>query len=147
MEEHDSALVSERIGPLFDKIENLEKQNEKIAKGIVAVADMIKELKDDINRKENSRERINVSPNPIPPSMAPPIQNNNPVPNNNNNNGINFRTPDILNNPLPGLDSTPGGMPDFGAPSMDMNKPLPMNGSMAPFEMGDSKEKKKMFHF
>lgn len=43
MDEHDSELMEQRISPVMKKIKSLEEQNEKIARGIVAVADMLKE--------------------------------------------------------------------------------------------------------
>ena len=43
MEEHDSEVVDKKISPVIQKITTLEEQNEKIARGIVAVADMLKE--------------------------------------------------------------------------------------------------------
>jgi len=45
MEEHDSEVVDKKISPILGKIKSLEEQNEKIARGIVAVADMLKERK------------------------------------------------------------------------------------------------------
>lgn len=44
-ESHDSEVMSKKMLPLFDKVERLSEQNEKIAKGIVALADMVEELK------------------------------------------------------------------------------------------------------
>ncbi len=43
MEEHDTDLIDKKISPVMKKIITLEEQNEKIARGIVAVADMLKE--------------------------------------------------------------------------------------------------------
>jgi len=43
IEEHDSEVVDKKISPVIQKITTLEEQNEKIARGIVAVADMLKE--------------------------------------------------------------------------------------------------------
>ena len=45
LEEHDSVLINEKISPLLRKINDLEQQNEKIAKGIVALADMMNDRK------------------------------------------------------------------------------------------------------
>lgn len=44
-ESHDTDALSKKMMPLFDKVERLSEQNEKIAKGIVALADMVDELK------------------------------------------------------------------------------------------------------
>jgi len=43
VDEHDSKIVDKKISPIMKKISMLEEQNEKIARGIVAVADMLKE--------------------------------------------------------------------------------------------------------
>ena len=43
LEEHDSDTLAKQMGPLSDKIDTLIDQNQKIAKGIVAIADMVKE--------------------------------------------------------------------------------------------------------
>ncbi|MBN1502719.1 hypothetical protein JW930_04185 [Candidatus Woesearchaeota archaeon] len=45
MDEHDSVLLGDRIDPIMEKLDKLLEQNEKIAKGIVALADMIDEMK------------------------------------------------------------------------------------------------------
>lgn len=42
MERHDEKLLLQKIEPMIDKFNTIIEQNEKIAKGIVAVADMIK---------------------------------------------------------------------------------------------------------
>lgn len=43
MEEAEASLISKRIDPIFQKLEELSEQNKKIARGIVAIADMIEE--------------------------------------------------------------------------------------------------------
>jgi len=42
---HDAVLVSEKLNKILDRLEKVEVQNEKIAKGIVAVAEMLAESK------------------------------------------------------------------------------------------------------
>lgn len=139
-EEHDSSLMSEKIGPLMDRIDNLEKQNEKIAKGIVAVADMIKDLKEEkkqanlYNQPAPIKER---SPqpqssyetqysNPSQFSSAPQAQQSSQTPSQQDS---------FMQSPNMGL-----GM---GVPQ-EM-KPLPINNLP---EMGAPKmDKKNMFHF
>ena len=44
-EKNDPEIVDKKINPVLEKIAALEEQNEKIARGIVAVADMLKEQK------------------------------------------------------------------------------------------------------
>ncbi len=54
LEEKTEAELSEKVAPLFEKIKGLEKQNETIAEGIVAVAEMIKEIKKPKEKEEPS---------------------------------------------------------------------------------------------
>ncbi|MFH0875855.1 MAG: hypothetical protein V1859_08000 [archaeon] len=44
LDEHDSVMLSDKIGPLAEKVDKVLEQNEKIAKGIIAIADMIEEM-------------------------------------------------------------------------------------------------------
>ncbi len=53
---HDAVLVGDKIDRIIGRLEKIEIQNEKIAKGIVAVADMIEEL--DISKPVLPRENI-----------------------------------------------------------------------------------------
>ncbi|MBI5398889.1 hypothetical protein HZB03_05485 [Candidatus Woesearchaeota archaeon] len=57
IEEHDTQLVSKQIGPLQEKIDTLIEQNQKIAKGIVAIADMVREKLDEIEARSSRMER------------------------------------------------------------------------------------------
>lgn len=52
LEERDEALISKQMNPLMKKIDILLEQNEKIAKAIVAIADMIREKTGAIEEKE-----------------------------------------------------------------------------------------------
>jgi len=86
MDTHDAVLVSQKIDKLIDRIEKIEKQNEKIAKGIVAVADMIEELhseeevyheeEEDMLRKQPryTQSRTSSQPRPLPSYPAPQQQ-------------------------------------------------------------------------
>ena len=71
VEEHDAQLVSKQIVPLQEKIDTILDQNQKIAKGIVAIADMVKERLDDMDDKlaKLSREHQTLTFNSIPNSM------------------------------------------------------------------------------
>ena len=53
---HDAVLVGDKLDRIISRLEKVEIQNEKIAKGIVAVADMIEEL--DISKPILPRENI-----------------------------------------------------------------------------------------
>ncbi len=44
MDTHDSVLVGQKLDAIVQRLERIEIQNEKIAKGIVALADMVEEL-------------------------------------------------------------------------------------------------------
>ncbi|HZX44170.1 MAG TPA: hypothetical protein VFF28_00650 [Candidatus Nanoarchaeia archaeon] len=47
LEEKTEGELSQKIGPLIEKVSNLEQQNRTIAEGLVAVADMVKQIKGD----------------------------------------------------------------------------------------------------
>lgn len=57
LEEKTEGELSQKIGPLIDKVSNLEQQNRTIAEGLVAVADMVKQMKSD--KKIQTRPRQN----------------------------------------------------------------------------------------
>lgn len=59
LEEKTESELSQKIGPLIEKVEKLEEQNKTIAEGLVAVADMVKETKGEKRPKEK--------PKPLPP--------------------------------------------------------------------------------
>jgi hypothetical protein len=68
LEEHDSETLAKQMGPLTDKIDMLVDQNQKIAKGIVAIADMVKEKLEEIEHKQEERPRLP----PLGSGPAPP---------------------------------------------------------------------------
>lgn len=77
LEEQEDKSVSKKIEPLMEKVDILIEQNEKIAQGIVAVADMIKDLKE--NHPAVSQESANDSSDDFSfqrpaPSSPPPVQ-------------------------------------------------------------------------
>lgn len=43
LEEREAELIGKRLDPLFGRMDDLIEQNKRIAKGIIAVADMVKE--------------------------------------------------------------------------------------------------------
>lgn len=75
-DEHDAVLIADKIDKIIDRLDKLETQNEKIAKGIIAVADMLEELKQrQIQRPIPSPQMqpINQMPQPKPlPSYQMP---------------------------------------------------------------------------
>jgi len=66
LEEKTESELSGKIGPLMDKVGKLEEQTKTIAEGLVAVADMVKEIKAGKKVKETSR------PMPKPPVKPMP---------------------------------------------------------------------------
>ncbi|MFQ6027911.1 MAG: hypothetical protein ACE5Q6_10505, partial [Dehalococcoidia bacterium] len=66
LDEHDSELVGKQIGPINEKIDTLIDQNQKIAKGIVAIADMVKEKLEEIGHAAPE-------PKPAPAPALPPL--------------------------------------------------------------------------
>jgi hypothetical protein len=79
LEEHESETVAKQIGPITDKIDMLIDQNQKIAKGIVAVADMVKEKLEEMEEKSEAKPKLpplGGGPKPFAPKpapMAPPM--------------------------------------------------------------------------
>ncbi len=79
LEERSTETIGKKLDPLFEKLDLLIDQNKKIAKGLVAVADM---LESKGNRDDDSSPLLNeVSPTQLPPMqqmqqqyMSPPPQ-------------------------------------------------------------------------
>jgi hypothetical protein len=83
LEEHESETLTKQVGPINDKLDTLIDQNQKIAKGLVTIADMVKEKLEEI---EKAAERPKLpplsggpgpstrqqSPFSMPPPQAPP---------------------------------------------------------------------------
>lgn len=55
LEEETESELSKKIGPLMDKIDALEQENKAIAKAILSVADLVKEMKQQPPQKDYSR--------------------------------------------------------------------------------------------
>jgi hypothetical protein len=113
-EDQELDVFSKQIKPLMEKIDSIIDQNEKIAKGIVALADIVRD-----SRSHSPAPGMPESPIGKPQGMAPP-----------------------MGAPKPGLGTpTPGGPqaapPKMGAPSAPMGPPgqMPPPG-MAPPKMG-----------
>ncbi|MBW2996925.1 hypothetical protein KY349_01140 [Candidatus Woesearchaeota archaeon] len=83
LEEHEAEAIGKQIGPLSEKMDMLIDQNQKIAKGIVAIADMVKEKLEEIGEKTEAPKprlpplgggpRPTPPPSYMPPPGAPPI--------------------------------------------------------------------------
>ena len=73
IEQTDTQTVDEKINPLTDRLNQLQEQNEKIAKGIVTLADMVEELK-----KQRVTPPPAFNPRPQPPAQPTPQMPSNP---------------------------------------------------------------------
>ncbi len=118
LEEHDTELVSKQMGPLNDKLDTLIDQNQKIAKGIVAIADMVKEKLEEIQSAQKpALKPLPPLPKPHEESHAPSSPGGLPPP------GSPLGAPSSpggLPPPgsPPGAPSSPGGLPPPGVPPM-----------------------------
>lgn len=114
LDEHDSQMLSKQMGPMNEKLDVLVDQNQKIAKGIIAIADMVKEKLEEMGDKlehmhapEPHEERalppLSGGPKPLgaapPAGMPPPPGAMPPAPG----------AP-----PGPGMPPPPGGLPPLG---------------------------------
>ena len=73
IEERDTQIVSKKLDPLMEKVDTLIEQNQKIAKGIVAVADMVKEKLAAIEEKTEPKREEKPSLPPLGAAPAPPM--------------------------------------------------------------------------
>lgn len=112
MEDRDTQLIAHKINPIMEKLEEITEQNEKIAAGIVTIADMIKERLE----KPKPIQRNIVMPRParpMPPRPMAPMPRPMPAP----------IPPPRIEPPLPA-----GPVPGMGAPvefKPGANMPLP----------------------
>ena len=99
-EEREADVILKRIQPIESKLEELSDQNQKIAKGILAVADMVSE-----------RE---TKPRPMMPPMQPrPQMMQRP------------QMPQPMQRPIPPPSQQPPGMSSMMPPSQSMGLPPP----------------------
>ncbi len=122
LDEHDSQMIAKQMGPINEKLDKLVDQNQKIAKGIVAVADMIKEKLEDL---ESSHKRLPpLKPlGPLPSPSAPPS----PAP------GIpSPSAPGMVPPPLGASKPGQGDLPPLGPPGASANGPGASSGSVPP---------------
>ena len=116
LEERTESELSEKITPLINKVNNLEEQNKTIAEGLVAVADMVKDIK-----KESGKIERGIKPKQVrSPSLfgsPPPIENHEDAP-------AYEEEPPTDMPELPPLDQ-PEENNDFGLPPLE--PPEPMN--------------------
>ena len=69
-EQHDVNVVQQQMGPVAEKLDMLLDQNKKIARGIIALADMLKEQSAKLEQVSNSSSGRSsaLPPGPFPPS-------------------------------------------------------------------------------
>jgi len=118
LEERDEALISKKLDPLMKKVDVLLDQNEKIAKAIVAIADMVREEKEETAEEERPAPRFE-EPKAEPPMFQPPSR------------------PSMTSPPMP----PPRGMPAGFPPPPPMGAPEPMPPWDAPGPMPEFEEK------
>jgi hypothetical protein len=75
LEERDEELISKQLEPIDRKIETMLDQNEKIAKAIVAIADMIREKggEEEMPKKFEEPRMKEEAPSFMPPPAKPPM--------------------------------------------------------------------------
>jgi|SRR3989344_159121 len=125
LEQKSEAEISTKIGPLTEKVETLMDQNKTIAESMVALADMVKELKDSGIKEEKPRMP---EPSPFtdfdmpqgPPSMPriPPRMPPGRMP-------PRMPSPPGLPPDLGGPISAPNALPRGPEPFPDFNEPFP----------------------
>jgi hypothetical protein len=134
LEEHDTQLVSKQIGPIQEKIETLIEQNQKIAKGIVAIADMVKEKLEEIDEKTTKLERemnekLSAVPEKKPTFELPPLTGG-PAPSGPKPQMGGPLPPPPGMPPAMGAPGGMGGMPPMGFPGSMQMPEEPMMGGM-----------------
>lgn len=78
LEQKEEEAIAKKVGPLLDTVNELKGQNKIIAEGMVAIADMVKEMKDEKPPKPSSD--MPLGPEPFKPEehkehiMPPPIE-------------------------------------------------------------------------
>ena|GEM_PF-748604 len=81
LEEQAEEEVSKKLAPLLGRMDDIEEQNRKIAEGIVTVADMVAELKEEIEKlKKIPPEMPRIRPMPRPKIVMPPEEPRPPKP-------------------------------------------------------------------
>jgi archaellum component FlaC len=71
VEEKTEENIEQKLGPLVKKVAEIEEENKKIAEGILAVADMVRDLNEKIDKKPALRPEPLFKPKISPPQMEP----------------------------------------------------------------------------
>ncbi|MDO8642710.1 MAG: hypothetical protein Q7R76_03940 [Candidatus Woesearchaeota archaeon] len=67
-EQHDVTVVQQQMGPVAEKLDMLLEQNKKIARGIIAIADMLKDQGAKLEKLSMGNRSFPLPPGPMPPS-------------------------------------------------------------------------------
>jgi hypothetical protein len=121
LEDRETDLVSKKIDPLFEKLDMLIEQNQKIARGIVAVADMVSE----------ALQQKAIAPKPIQPQIPQPMPRIEP------------EMPRIAPPPMPEMPSL--NLPPVGEPGSFPPPPKPMSFGGLPPLTPPKRETKGLF--
>ncbi|MBT5021779.1 hypothetical protein HON01_03060 [Candidatus Woesearchaeota archaeon] len=163
LETHDTELITKQMGPIQEKLDLLTEQNQKIAKGIVAIAEMVKEKFEAMEEKLDNMKKepmlskpaqVQVDKKPLPQfSGGPNPRMSGPVPPMPRSAPLGFDSSGFEPMPsMPGQEpmGPPGQAPPQGfAPGMPELPPLddqgmgpppgavPMGQAPPPAEMGE----------
>ncbi|MBU0628739.1 MAG: hypothetical protein KKC75_06120 [Nanoarchaeota archaeon] len=118
LEEKSESELSRQIGPLMEQVANLEQQNKTIAEGLVAVADMVKDIK-----KESGKIERDIKPKA--PSKTRPLFGNPPLMEKHEDNSSSDNESSMDMPELPPLEPPEDDGNDLGLPPLE--PPEPMN--------------------
>jgi chromosome segregation ATPase len=79
MDTHDAVLVAQKLDKILERLDKVEVQNEKIAKGIVAIADMIEDMQVG-QRRPMPQQQMQYSQQGIPSPQPQMMQGGMPKP-------------------------------------------------------------------
>jgi len=68
LEQRESETIAQKLDPLFSKIDEIVEQNKKLAKGLVAIADLVSEIKS--GKQAPPVQQKPVSPQALTPAPA-----------------------------------------------------------------------------
>jgi len=71
VEEKTEENIEQKLGPLVKKVAEIEEENKKIAEGILAIADMVRDLNEKIDKKPALRPEPLFKPKISPQQMEP----------------------------------------------------------------------------
>ena len=135
LEEKSEGELAEKIGPLIEKVDKLDEQNRTIAEGLVAVANMVKDLREGekeekprIIRRQKIRAEAPQEPEEEP--MLPPLEPQSPFEPSDEEEGLPPLEPPEMNAPFSA--GSPRVIPNrqMPPPGMFPRRPMPPPGMM-----------------